>query len=504
MEGALRLQKLLVFSIIMLLVSVLGYMLADDAFFAAFAFAGMTWLVLMPYHATLSVTFAVATFSTALILPFFPGRPFIWEAAALLGWTGCVLVFSFRQYRDEMWNSILEHKWMLVGVAGYCAVLVFTMMERGVGFRTMGGSQMGGRYYFQQLTCAIFPLLFIMVRLKEEQVRKLFIIQCALSATWVISDVIYTNARGLFNILFFLEIPGDAMNFERERMKMGINRYQSLAFVSVGFLWLLLIKNKLNDFLTVRGVWLVPAGLIIVGAGLLSGHRYTVAILVLVMGFMVFTQKLITMRNAMGGTLVLALGLTISYGFAERMPLAAQRALSALPGITVHRDARLDGMSTMETRRVLREEGLKMMSQYLWVGRGFGQSGFGDHSLIWDPTAITYHINQGRFYNGFIGLMVNTGLFGTCFMFLFLIAGSVVAMKVIFHLREHGVDDEFSRVSCLVACLWMANVVAFIALHGDSEYAMKTFSLQAGLLIVCQYMLRDRLRVQQPEQPELE
>ena len=89
-------------------------------------------------------------------------------------------------------------------------------------------------------------------------------------------------------------------------------------------------------------------------------------------------------------------------------------------------------------------------------------------------------------------------------MLLFLIAGSVVAFKVIFHLRRYGVDDEFSRVSCIIACLWMANVVAFIALHGDSEYAMKTFSLQAGLLITCQYMLRDRLRKQQSEQPELE
>jgi hypothetical protein len=266
----------------------------------------------------------------------------------------------------------------------------------------------------------------------------------------------------------------------------------------------LLIKNKLNDFLTAKGVWLIPASLAIVGTGLLSGHRYTVVIIVLVMSFMVFTQKLITMRNAMTGSLVLALGLTISYGFAERMPLAAQRALSVLPGITVHRDARLDGLSTMETRRILREEGFKMMPQYLWVGRGFGQSGFGDHSLRWDPTAITYHINQGRFYNGFIGLMVNTGLFGTCFMLLFLLGGSVVAIKVIFHLREHGVDDEFSRVSCIVACLWMANVIAFLALHGDSEYAMKTFSLQAGLLITCQYMLRDRLRAEPPEQPEQE
>ena len=49
LEGALRLQKLLVFSIISLLVLVLGYTLADDAFFAAFAFGGLAWLILMPY-----------------------------------------------------------------------------------------------------------------------------------------------------------------------------------------------------------------------------------------------------------------------------------------------------------------------------------------------------------------------------------------------------------------------------------------------------------------------
>ena len=100
--------------------------------------------------------------------------------------------------------------------------------------------------------------------------------------------------------------------------------------------------------------------------------------------------------------------------------------------------------------------------------------------------------------------MVNTGLIGTCFMLLFLLASTVVATKVILHLRKHGVDDDFSRVSCIIACLWMANVVAFILLHGDSEYAMKTFSLQAGLLITCQYMLRDRLLEKQPQQPELE
>ena len=500
LEGALRLQKLILFAVIAFAVVIFGYTLADDMFFAALAFGGVAWLVLMPYHATLAVTLAIATFSTALIMPFFPGRPFVWEAAALLGWTGCVLVFSFRQYRDEMWDSIGENKWLLIGVAGYCVVLVFTMVERGVGFRTMGGEQMGGRFYFQQITCAIFPLMFIMLRLKENQISKLFIIQCVLSATWVISDLIYTNASWLFNILFFLEVPGDAMNFERERMKMGINRYQSLAFVSTGFLWLLLIKYKMNDFLGSKGTWLIPIGIAIVGVGLLSGHRYTVAIIVLVTFFCTLTQRLYNLRNLVIGGLMIVLGLFIAYGFADRMPLAAQRAISVLPGVEVHRDAELDGSSTMETRRILREEGLKMIPHYLWVGRGFGQSGFGDHSLQWDPTAITYHINQGRFFNGFIGLMVNTGLFGTLFMGLFLFMGSLIALRIIIHLRKHGVEDEFSRVCCIIASLWLANVVAFIALHGDSEYAMKTFSLQAGLLIACEYMLRARVsREAKPE-----
>ncbi|MBK28598.1 MAG: hypothetical protein CMO77_07165 [Verrucomicrobiales bacterium] len=224
------------------------------------------------------------------------------------------------------------------------------------------------------------------------------------------------------------------------------------------------------------------------------------AIIVLVTFFCTLAQRVYNFRNLVIGGLMIALGLFVAYGFADRMPLAAQRAISVLPGVEVHRDAELDGSSTMETRRILREEGLKMIPHYLWIGRGFGQSGFGDHSLQWDPTAITYHINQGRFFNGFIGLMVNTGLFGTLFMGLFLFMGSLIALRIIIHLRKHGVEDEFSRVCCIIASLWLANVVAFIALHGDSEYAMKTFSLQAGLLIACEYMLRNRFsREAKPE-----
>ncbi|GIT05736.1 MAG: hypothetical protein CM1200mP29_11470 [Verrucomicrobiota bacterium] len=201
-ERGVRLQKLLVFGIIMLLVLFLGYMLADDAFFAAFAFGGLAWW----FDAVPRDAFGYlrgGDVSTALILPFFPGRPFIWEAAALLGWTGCVLVFSFRQYRDKMWDSVFEHKWMLLGVAGYCAVLILHDGTRHW-FSHDGGPD-GGRFYFQQLTWPSSLTVHDGPGFKEGQIRKFYHPVC-LSATWVSRSDLH-QAPGLFNILFSLRYP---------------------------------------------------------------------------------------------------------------------------------------------------------------------------------------------------------------------------------------------------------------------------------------------------------
>jgi O-antigen ligase len=166
--------------------------------------------------------------------------------------------------------------------------------------------------------------------------------------------------------------------------------------------------------------------------------------------------------------------------------------VSFLPGINVTRLASDDGRATLETRRLLREIGSTMIPDYLWIGRGFGQSSAVDLSTIWDPTTVTAHINQGKFYNGIIGLLVNTGIMGTVFMFVFLGAGTALATKTMRLVHIKGCEDSFSLVCSVIAGLWMSNVIAFLFLHGDSEYAMKTFSLQAGLLLTCHYHLQQR------------
>ncbi|MGC8991835.1 MAG: hypothetical protein ACP5MD_17095, partial [Verrucomicrobiia bacterium] len=175
-----------------------------------------------------------------------------------------------------------------------------------------------------------------------------------------------------------------------------------------------------------------------------------------------------------------------------RMPQAFQRAVSNLPGIKLDYQARLDAENTMYMRRVLFKIGLGLIPDYFWIGRGFARF-LDEYSAYWDPTVVTFHVNQGAFYNGFIGLMVNTGVFGTAAMLSFLFLGSRKAWQIMQHLRTYGCEDVFSRLCSVAAGLWMANVLAFFFLHGDSEFAMKTFSLQAGALLLCHHLLRKRL-----------
>src|SRR6266404_1750342 len=149
----IRLNKLYWIGLISFAAVSLGYLLASNSNLLVLAALGTAWLFLLPYHAPLSIYLSVATFSSALILPYFPGRPFMWEFAALLGWSGMLVKVFMRRYAPGADDQIQKHKWLFISALGYCMVLIVTMHYRGFGLRIFGGPQMGGRFYFQQLTC---------------------------------------------------------------------------------------------------------------------------------------------------------------------------------------------------------------------------------------------------------------------------------------------------------------------------------------------------------------
>lgn len=485
-DASLQFQKLIWLGVIMIGAVFVGALLARDAIALALLSGMGLWALLLPYHTTLATVMSVATFGSALILPF-PGRPYWWEFAAMLAWSGLVLTVALRKQSPDAGKLIRRHKWLFVGALLYCATLIMIMYVRGVGFRALGGSQMGGRLYFQQLLCAIFPLLFAMKPLSKELTIKLFTLQCILSGTFLVSDFVFSySTSSLWLLLYFFELPNDGFAFANMASSFGIKRFQSLYIVAQAMMSLLLVRYRLQDYVRPQTAWLWPVTIGIIGFGLLGGHRYLLVLLFFVLLISAWAQRFFSMvRTMVIGVLGLAL-LAFVYAFAQELPLSAQRTLSVLPGIEVNRVARDDGDMTWVGRQEMRRLGWELAPQYKWVGRGFRKN---------DPTGSSQEVLHGyidpdTFYNGFIGLLVNTGWPGTGSMLLFLGAGTAIAMRILLRIRQFGVPDPFSRLCCILAAQWLGGVIIFLFLHGDSEFAMRSFSLQAALLMCCEYNLR--------------
>jgi hypothetical protein len=487
----MHLQKLLLLGSFFLGAIFVGLLLAGAPVLLILALGGFAWLILLPYHAQIATTVAMVTFASGFIVPGLPGRPLAWEAAALLGWTGVAITIALRRYSADAGMLFRRHWLLFFGALGYCVVLLMLMYFRGVGIRVFGGAQMGGRIYLQQLACAIFPLLFILMPMDEKRMLKLYTIQCLLSLSFIPADFAFAYGGKLLEpLLYILELPTDGLNFEAQAQHFGIRRFQSFFFCSLALFCLLTTRQRYADFFTIRGLWMWPCAAALLGLGLLGGHRHLLLLLFFVIVISAWAQRFFTPVRVIG---IVVLAGTLYLGAAANirdLPLSVQRALSVVPGLEVDRQAAEDGQATLEGRKALRRAGLETSKDYRWLGRGFGKPIDARSPFELDMTQM--HIDLGIFYNGTVGLLVNTGIPGTVTMFSFLGAGTWLAFRNLRHVRRHGADDPFSRMACVLSSLWIGQFFSFIFLHGDAEFAMRTFGLEAGMLLLCDYNLSRR------------
>ncbi len=492
-----QLHALLWYGVVALALLISTMLLATNWFLAGILVAGICWLVTLPYHTQLTFMIATVTFSSALIVPFAPGRPFVWEAAAFLGWSGVLISVLLRRFPPDFKSTIRRNRWVFFGAALFSLVLVFSMRYYGVGLNVLGSDKTGGRYYVQQIASAVFPLIFALQPLNgfsdERWLPRLILLQWLLSGTFIISDLAYAfGSGGLQNLLYFFEVPYDAGNFENASERFGIRRFQSFALAGVPWLLILLAKNDLKDFASRRTIWLTPLFLAVLIFGMLSGHRTVIFEVVGTLVVLAYAQRTFTARVVILGPLILLFGLILTYGMAERLPLAAQRAISFLPGIQVESQVKVDANNTLVTRSLLREAGLRMIPDYLLIGRGFRR--FDDQIIpAFDPTGVAMFVEQGQFYNAPIGLMVNSGVFGTLGALAFLLGGTFCAGRIIRYTRRYGATDTLERVSTVSAAYWCVFVVFFVFIHGDSDMIMRSFSVHCGVLIACERLLNKRV-----------
>jgi hypothetical protein len=495
LEARMQVQTGLVWIALLLGAVIFGFYMTSNAPLLILAVAGIGWLGTLPYHGRLCAILGITTYGSALMVPLMPGRPFVWEVAALLGCSGIFVTFALRKYSPEFTLNLRRYRWIVLGAVGYALVLLYLMRTHGLGLRMTGGDRMGGRVYIQQLACSSFPIIFAMIQFPEKTLLRLFTIHLFLSATFILSDLALALGPEMFWVFYVLDLANDAINFEMGSEVTGIRRFQSFSFVAIAMLQLVLILVPLRKIFSSSAIWLVPLLFMIAGLGLPGGHR---GVLVLLGGILLiasWSQGIWSVVRITGMSLITAILLAFVYAIGDSLPLAAQRTLAVLPGIQLDSVAVEDARNTLGGRSTMREVGKTLIPYYLWRGRGFGPAsepvpfyGFDQYGTV------SEHVNYGRFYNGPIGLMVNTGVPGTLCLLGLIAATTLVSFRILRYCRRNGVEDRFLRFACVNGSTYIVNVFIFLFLHGDSEFAMNTFGLQSGLVLATDWALRSRER----------
>ena len=488
-----RPQALLWYAAMFLGLLLLAGMLAMNWLQAAVLAAAVVWAFTIPYHAPLASSLCLAFFNSAFLVPFAPGPLPVADAAALLAWSGVPLTLLLRRYPEDAGLLLRRNVGVFLGIAVYLCTLAVLMRARGVGFGFLGATAGGGRIYFQQVVYAIIPALFLVTPLDEKLFLRLVMLHFVLSLTFVLSELTLSYAPGMYNIVLRLfQLPTDAVTFEFTTIGyLGFRRMQSLFYTCPKLIFAILMFYSVRDVMGRKGWWLLPAigGLLIAGLG--SGHRANLIHTGIVLGLVFWVQRGFTTRNVCLIGFGLLLALALAYLSTPILPAAAQRALSFLPGINVEAMVAADAAGTWHARKEVARIGIEMMPQYFWLGRGFTRYAdviAGSREAL---DSISFAVLQGHFLNGFIGLMVNTGVVGTLGMMLFLASGARLALRILGRVRQTAFETTLDRTATMICCLFLVDVVFFFLIEGNADWALRRFGMYVGMLFAC-WRLLDR------------
>lgn len=472
-----------------------GIQIPDQPYLAVAALGGFAYLFTLAVNYRWLAVLMVALQPAALIVPFFPGRPYMWEVCALLSWPSLLVSYLVNRRRLPELRFDRFETAALLSLVGYVVVLICLMLSRGVGFRVLGGGQMGGRFYVQQVILSVVPILLLTASPGPRALLAAVAAGWVLSLTYLISDfALALGGPRFYSALQFFELPTDAINFYIGYELTGVRRYQSLWFVGSALISAVCTLIPLKDVIGRRsliGVPLLTLGFVL---GLGSGHRTVLVQTMTSLFVLAAFQRFWTPLRAVlaGGLLTVAVG--ILYVTAPDMPLSLQRSVSFLPGINVSALAKDDATATITDRVEVLKMAAADIPKYWLIGRGFGMERFDRFQPDEGVDGIYQQYANGLFYNGLLGSFLKTGLPGLICSLLFILWVSRMAIEMVGTIRLK-LAAEWSRVERLglfISAQWFSLVAFFYILHGDSGVWMQVFGLPAALILICRRHVQGR------------
>ena len=482
MANAINIPKShLIMGLSLPLAVLLGYFVAEPMELGSLAVVVFVLVVLsIPLMMKWYYPLLVLAWNASLCLAFLPGQPALWSIMAFVCLLFAVLSRAVSpNARFVIESSITKSLLILTGV-----VVATGLMTGGIGFQILGSSQYGGKKFFIFLAAVAGYFVLTSRRIPPHRAGFYVALFFLSGLTYAVSDLAAIGGPRLeFLSLFFPSASAVRDAALANPLRSGdVRRVGEFLMIAPALLTYLLARFGVRKLLDLTQPWRLLLLILALGMGLLSGFRSFVLLSGLTFAGMFYLEGLHRTRYAPALLGILLLGGVVVLPQADKLPLAAQRALTFLPGKFDY-GARMSASATMSWRVQMWKDLLPEVPRCLLRGRGWGIDAreFSTTVEMEDPlNPLSSTMLVGDYHNGPLSILIPFGLYGMIAFVWFLITG----LRVLHRNWTFG-DPALQIVNALLLASFAARALFFFccfgSLHGDMPFFLGLLGLSVAL-----------------------
>jgi hypothetical protein len=410
---------------------------------------------------------------------FLPGRPALWMVMAFISLFFALLSRSVNSHRRFIQVPSMTKPLIFFGAV----VLVTAQMNGGIGIRSLGSDQYGGKAYFYVLGAIVGYFAFTSQRIPVSKLGLYVGMFFLAGLTAFVGDLALLGGSASSFLLYVFAPDYEMVQAESGALAPGMVRLGALPIAGAALYAWLLARRGFKGSFDLGKPWRLGIIVVAVIACLASGYRSSLILFALTLGFLFCFEGLHRTRllPALAGIALLA-GAVV-FPQADKLPLMAQRALSFLPIVPVDPVAKESAQASTEWRVEMWKQILPQVPRYLIKGKGYAldpndmfmaelsaHRGFG----IQASGALV----AGDYHNGPLSVLIPFGVFGLVGFVWVLTAGG----RLLYYYHRFG-NPELQRLNTFLLAAYFAKLVFFVLIFGSLRSDFFTFLGLIGLAV---------------------
>jgi len=429
-----------------------------------------------------------------------PGQPQLWILAAAASVLFAVLNRAVAPdlrfiYIPSLVNPLLYLTAMVVLTA---------CLTGGIGLRSFGSSQYGGRNYVYLFMAVAGYFAFTSQRIAPEKAGLYVAMFFLPGLTGLIPNIVYALGPAFYPLFYFFPV-GNAIDQARSdyALNPGIFRLNGLPLAGTALFYWIMARYGIKGALDVSRPWrilcLVSALFCFAASGfrgIMIGFAVTFCVLFFLeglhrtrflpflLGFMLF-----------GGAILLP--------NTDKLPWVIQRTISFLP-VKIDPFVKQSADSSTEWRLDIWKQVLPQVPKYLFMGKGYHldpnelymETTQSSGAITADAISIT-----GDYHSGPLSLIIPLGIWGVIGFVWFLVAAGRYLYR-----NYHNGDPQLQRINTFLWGLFIVKLVIFVAIFGSFYSDFYTFTGLLGISVSLNGRPEPVAETEtaEPEQPMLE